>query len=261
MEMSGMMKNSGIGFLLAWQFFSALPVKKQLPMTTSTVTWMFSLLPVIGLCMGGCYALVYEGLQRADVTPLFTAIVLVLVMIAVTGGLHLDGWVDMSDAYFSYATKEKRVAILDDPRIGAFGAMSLVCLVVLKIGILYEALMQQAALWPFFVLIPFLARIAVQLFFSQTPLSKQTGLGAYFKAHVVRKKLLLAMTLYCVACIGIASYVGFWSLLLLLLVLFLGVAFYKRWVMRNFGGMSGDLMGALCEGMEVVLWLVVLFCI
>lgn len=255
------MKQIGIGFLLAWQFFSAVPVKKQLPMTTVTVTWMFSLLPVVGLCMGLFYMGIYEGLQFAGVTPLFMAIVLVLMMIVVTGGLHLDGWVDMSDAYFSYGDKEKRVAILDDPRIGAFGAMSLVCLLLLKVGVLYEAIMQHVSLVPFLVVIPFLGRMAIQLFFSNTPLSKTTGLGAYFKEHVVRKHLVVMIGLYGIVLLGVALYTGLWSVALLLVITWLGVALYKRWVMHHFGGMSGDLMGALCEGMEVVLWLAVLFCI
>lgn len=255
------MKQIGIGFLLAWQFFSAVPVKKQLPMTMVTVTWMFSLLPVVGLWMGLFYMGVYEGLKFAGVTPLFMAIILVLMMIVVTGGLHLDGWVDMSDAYFSYGDKEKRVAILDDPRIGAFGAMSLVCLLLLKVGVLYEAIMQNVSLIPFLVVIPFLGRMAIQLFFSSTPLSKTTGLGAYFKEHVVRKRLLGMISVYCAVLIGVASYMGLWSIVLLVAIVFVGVTVYKKWVMHNFGGMSGDLMGALCEGMEVVLWVAVLFCI
>lgn len=252
------MKNSGIGFLLAWQFFSVLPIKRELPMTKATVTWMFSLLPVIGLCMGAFYAAVYE-LLHAQITPLFMAIILVLTMLATTGGLHMDGWVDMSDAYFSYADKEKRVAILDDPRIGAFGALSLVCLVLLKIGVLYEALMQHVSLVPFLLTIPFLGRIAIQLFFSATPLAKPTGLGAYFKKQVARKQLLLMIAVYSVLLVTVASYSAMWSLLVLLVTVLLAVALYKRWVVRNFGGLSGDLMGALCEGVEVVLWLVVLF--
>ena len=258
MEMSERMKNSGIGFLLAWQFFSVLPIKKQLPMTKATVTWMFSLLPVIGLCMGMFYVALYEILQRTNVTPLFMAIVLVLTMIAVTGGLHLDGWIDMSDAYFSYGEKEKRVAILDDPRIGAFGALSLVCLVLLKVGVLYEALMQQTSLVPFLLCIPFLGRLAIQLFFSMTPLAKPTGLGAYFKKQVAQRQLVLIIVVYSVLLVIVASYFTMWSLAVLLLVAIVGVAFYKRWVLRNFGGMSGDLMGALCEGTEVLLWIVVL---
>lgn len=255
------MKNSGIGFLLAWQFFSAVPVKKQLPMTKASVTWMFSLLPIIGLCMGMLYIGVYEALNFAGVTPLFMAIVLVLVMIVLTGGLHLDGWVDMCDAYFSYGDKEKRVAILDDPRIGAFGAMSLVCLLLLKVGVLYEAIVQQVSLVPFLLAIPFLGRIAIQLFFSSTSLAKPTGLGAYFKEQVMPKRLLLMVGISCFVFIAVASYFTLWSLVLLVVIVFNGVALYRRWVIRNFGGMSGDLMGALCEGMEVVLWIVVLFCI
>lgn len=253
------MKNSLTGFLLAWQFFSAIPVKMQLPMNKQTVTWMFSLLPLIGLCVGGIYAAFYTLLGLADITPLFTAILLVMAMIVVTGGLHLDGWVDMSDAYFSYSEKEKRVAILDDPRIGAFGAISLVCLLLMKIGVIYEALMREEALLWYFICIPLLGRVAIQLYFGLTATSKTSGLGAYFKEHVKRRFLFIIMSLYVGGLLLGALYFTMWGVVVLVAVVGVVVLLYRSWTIRNFGGMSGDLMGALCEGMEVVLWLVVLF--
>lgn len=253
------MKNSYTGFLLAWQFFSAIPIKKQYPMNQQTVTWMFSLLPVVGLCIGGMVALFSKLLSFTDITPLFTAVLLVLSMIILTGGLHLDGWVDMSDAYFSYADKEKRVAILDDPRIGAFGAMSLVCLLLLKIGVVYEALMQAQSLTWYFLCIPLLGRLAIQLYFTGTATSKPSGLGAYFKNNVQHRFLYAMIGFYSSVLFILALYFSVWSIVVLVVSVALIVIVFKNWTIRNFGGLSGDLMGALCEGTEVVLWLIVLF--
>lgn len=254
------MKNSATGFLLAWQFFSAIPVKKSFKMNAKTVTWMYAFLPILGLLMGGVYALTAYGLfTYSGISPLLLAIILVVGMIVVTGGLHLDGWIDMSDAYFSYGDKEKRLAILDDPRTGAFGVISVMCLLLLKIGFVYEAIVQgNLAILPFLVCIPFLARIGVLTIFLTTATSKETGLAAYFKGVILKRQLSISVALLCVSYIVIWIAIANYSMIILLLAVFIGVYLYRKWIVKNFGGVSGDLLGAHCEGMEVLLWLVVL---
>ena len=69
-----------------------------------------------------------------------TAVFIVLTGIVLTGGLHLDGWADTGDAFFSYRDREKRLEILEDPRLGAFGTMALVFLIVVKIALFNELL-------------------------------------------------------------------------------------------------------------------------
>ncbi|MEK4424656.1 adenosylcobinamide-GDP ribazoletransferase [Solibacillus sp. FSL K6-1523] len=254
------LKNSTIGFLLAWQFFSAIPVKKSFEMNAKTVTWMYAFLPILGLLMGGIYATTAYGLfTYSDISPLLLAIILVVGMIVVTGGLHLDGWIDMSDAYFSYGDKEKRLAILDDPRTGAFGVISVMCLLLLKIGFVYEAIVQgNLAIIPFLLCIPFLARIGVLTVFLTTETSKQTGLAAYFKGIIIKKQLAISVVLLCVGYIVICIALADYHMVFLVVALLIGVFLYRKWIVKNFGGVSGDLLGAHCEGMEVFLWLVVL---
>ena len=255
------MKNSLTGFGLALQFFTAIPVRKQFDMNTRSVTWMYGWLPVIGLLMGAILAGILQlCTMYTDVTPLFLAIVLVIAMFILTGGLHLDGWVDMSDAYFSYGDKEKRLEILDDPRTGAFGAISLVCLVLLKIGVIFEALQQDpSVLIPFFICIPMLARMAIQLYFLTMKTSKDKGLAAYFKKTVNANGLKWFIGLYVVVLVFISMYLQLMGLIGLIVVLIVIVALYRYWTYKNFGGMSGDLLGALCEGTELLLWMTALF--
>ena len=247
------------GLALALQFFSAIPIRRTLPMNKRTVTAMFSALPLVGFGFGVVYAaLAYTFTTYTSLSPFFIATMVVVAGIVITGGLHLDGWLDMSDAYFSYGTIEKRQQILDDPRTGAFGVISFVVLFSVKLAAVYEVL-QQSAFFFSIIAIPVVARLAILLYFTTMTPAKEKGLGAYFKKETSAKRIQLAVGMYCVVLASIAIIYALYSILCMLVLLCVGVLFYRRWTKKQFGGMSGDLMGALCEGMEVLLWLSLLF--
>ena len=67
----------------------------------------------------------------------------------------MDGFIDLSDAFFSYKDRAKRLEILDDPRVGAFGVMAVVFLVVGKIIIVAEVLSFDSFHWIFLYAYPF----------------------------------------------------------------------------------------------------------
>lgn len=254
------MKNSWSGFLLAWQFFSAVPIKKQLDMNAKSVTWMYGFLPIVGLLIG---SIISSGVlilsHYSEVSDLLLAILIVIGLIVLTGGLHLDGWIDMSDAFFSYGEKEKRLEILDDPRTGAFGVISVFCLLVLKIGVIYEMLLfGQLAIVPFLIFIPFIARMGMLLFFVTMQPAKEKGLAAYFKGIVIQNKLAVLIGVQSLLAFICWFYIGVFSLFILVVVMLFVVVIYRNWSKKHFGGVTGDLLGALGEGLEVVLWLTIL---
>ena len=257
------MKNSLSGFLLAWQFFSAVPIKKQLDMNAKSVTWMYGFLPIVGLLIGSIISSGVFILSRySEVSDLLLAILIVIGLIVLTGGLHLDGWIDMSDAFFSYGEKEKRLEILDDPRTGAFGVISVFCLLVLKIGVIYEMLLfGQLAIVPFLIFIPFIARMGMLLFFVTMQPAKEKGLAAYFKGIVIQNKLAVLIGVQSILAFVFWLYIGVFSLFILVVVMLIAVVIYRNWSKKHFGGVTGDLLGALGEGLEVVLWLTILLCI
>lgn len=257
------MKNAGTGFLLAWQFFSFVPIKKQLDMNNKTVTWMYVSLPLVGLIMGAMLSGgLYILLTYTEVSNGLLAILLVVGMIIFTGGLHLDGFIDMCDAFFSYGDQKKRLQVLDDPRTGAFGVLGVVVLILLKLGFIYEVLTQgQQEIAVFVAVIPFLARIGMLGYFVSMHTSKQTGLAAYFKGQVIAKQLVFTSLLMLFIVSAAAIYLGLLSFFFLIAVMGVSVFLYRKWSNRHFGGMSGDLLGALGEILEVVLWLTLLLCI
>ena len=248
------MKTIWTGFALSCQFFTAIPVKRQLEMNKQTVTAMFSLLPIIGVMIGSLLAVILYSLTTyTSLSTLFIAVVVVVASILLTGGLHMDGWLDMSDAFFSYGNIEKRQQVLDDPRTGAFGVISFVVLFALKVVTIYE-LVQHVSLLSV-ILIPFLARVAVLLFFVNSAPAKEKGLGAYFKRETNGRVIASVVVCYLFIAVVVMFISGQWSLFVMIILVLVGVFLYIKWSRKHFGGMSGDLMGALCEGMEVCLWI------
>lgn len=249
------------GFLLALQFFTIIPIHKELPMTKKHITTMFLSLPFIGVMIGAAASAVYYLLQTyTDTSALLTAFLLLFVFVLLTGGLHLDGFVDSGDAYFSYRSIEKRHEILDDPRIGAFGAMALVFLVIGKIIFLHELIADDLLAVYWLLFIPFLSRIGMGFYLVQTPASKENGMGAFFKSHIHLKVFTSLMTVFLVTGLIIISWwSGDWVMpIILVAITVLASLFYRYWTMKNFNGSSGDLYGAFIEGLELVLWIVLL---
>ncbi len=244
------------GYILACQFFTALPIRKSFDMNRTSATSMYSAIPLIGLAMGGLSA-AFLHINEAyfGLSTLFTAILLVILHFTMTGGLHMDGVVDTGDAYFSYRDQQKRLEILDDPRIGAFGAMTLVIFVLLKVGVLYELLARDIALW-WIVFVPFIARQSILLVFVTTKTSKETGIASYFKKTVYPKVIVLWFGFYMAVLIGLSFIQP--AMLILIGAMLLFTWLYRKWAIRNFGGISGDLLGAIFEGAELFLWFVVL---
>lgn len=254
------LKNSLIGFLLSFQFFTSLPIRKQLPMNPKTVTAMYSMMPVLGILMGCTLSLLQVlNIEFLHFSNLLFAILLVVAGIVMTGGLHLDGWIDMGDAYFSYQDKARRLEILEDSRVGAFGAICLVVLLLLKIGFIVELLERDSQDIVFYLLaIPFSSRLALLFYFVATHTVKEKGLAAYFKSQVNPKNIWIGLIIYSVLFSILTYYfIGMIGIILLGCMLVF-VLLYRKWTIKNFGGMTGDLVGALYEGTEVFLWGIIL---
>ena len=95
--------------------------------------------PLLGILQGIFYAFLLYGLVNwTPFSPLAAAFFVWLSLIFLTGGLHLDGWMDASDAFFSYRDKQKRLEIMKDPRVGAFGVLSIIVLLSARFLFIYE---------------------------------------------------------------------------------------------------------------------------
>ncbi|SCY02361.1 adenosylcobinamide-GDP ribazoletransferase [Butyrivibrio sp. INlla14] len=90
-------------------------------------------LPLVGVVIGGICTAVY-WLGQGHLPGVVLGLILALIPIAITGGFHLDGFMDVSDALSSYQNREKSLEIMKDPHIGAFAVIGL-----LKYGLCFLA--------------------------------------------------------------------------------------------------------------------------
>lgn len=254
-----MAKQIGTGILLALQFFSTFPIRRNLPMEKTHVNAMFAQLPLLGILFGAVMAVSALVMRETAVTgSLLLAFLLVLLSLVLSGGLHMDGLADVADAYFSYQEKEKRLEIMGDPHIGAFGAMALILTIAGKIIIVSETVL-TVSLW-MILFIPVFSRIGLLLLFSTTPSAKSSGLAAFFQQKTDRQKMAGWGLLWLAAAMAILVLVMGWQMAVAIFFPFMLVTlFYRQWCRKNFGGVTGDLFGTYVEGMELLLWIILLF--
>ncbi|PKH11841.1 adenosylcobinamide-GDP ribazoletransferase [Planomicrobium sp. MB-3u-38] len=254
-----MAKHIGIGLLLTLQFFSTFPVKKNLPMKKAQLNAMYILLPMLGLLFGGILAMTALLIRETTSSgSLLLALILVVLSLALSGGLHMDGLADVADAFFSYKEKEKRLEIMGDPRIGAFGAMALIVMIAGKLIIVSETAL-TVSLW-MILFIPAISRIGLLLIFSSTQSAKSSGLAAFFQSKTDYRKIARWGFLWFVLIMAAAAMLVGWQLTLVIILSFtVASLWYRNWCMKHFGGVTGDLFGTYIEGMELLLWILLLF--
>ena len=159
---------------VAFAMFSALPVP-QFEWNEKNMRYAMCAFPLIGLVCGGLWCL-------CGVLPLpepARAAAFCLVPVAVTGGIHLDGYADTSDALSSYGDREKKLEILKDSHCGAFAVIRLCCYFVAYFGLCGSVRFTPRAglCWTLaLVLERALSGFAVAAF----PLAKDTGLAHTF---------------------------------------------------------------------------------
>ncbi|EIJ79897.1 cobalamin-5-phosphate synthase CobS [Bacillus methanolicus PB1] len=246
------------GFLINLQFFTSVPVPLKLPMNKSHLKKAIQTFPLLGIFQGFVFSLVLYFLQHnTPFSDLAVAFFLWLMTIILTGGIHLDGWMDASDAYFSFRDREKRLEIMKDPRTGAFGVISVIILLSSRFLFIYEITV-QANLFSFYLMmfIPFLGKSAMGYFFTGLPSARKEGMAFFFRQAADVRSLWI-YPLYLLFFFGLAFLVNI-KLFLFSAVMFfsavVAVIFLKYKIMKWFGGVTGDVLGSAVEGVELLLW-------
>ena len=123
-------------FLTAIQFFTRIPVPARVGHSAQQLEQAARYLPLVGICVGAlCSAVLYFG---AQLLPLALAVGLSIAAgILVTGAFHEDGLSDFADGMGGGHNKEKALAIMKDSRVGAYGVITIVLVLLLK----YQALL------------------------------------------------------------------------------------------------------------------------
>jgi adenosylcobinamide-GDP ribazoletransferase len=176
--------------------------------------------------------------------PLVTAALIVVLWVLLTGALHLDGVSDAFDGLLAATTRERRLEILRDVHIGAFGVTGLVVILLLKFAALND--LNPIALF----LAPVFARWAM-VFAAAFPLAREQGMAALFAKTLSRREITLAtlIALLCTLPFGWLS-IGAW------LAAVLATTLIARFALSRLGGLTGDIYGLVCECVEASILIV-----
>jgi adenosylcobinamide-GDP ribazoletransferase len=207
--------------------------------------------PVVGLMLG--IILAGLGWILGLVLPqAVVSILLIIVLVVLIGGLHLDGLADTFDGMAGH-TVEERWQIMRDSHIGSFGVIAIACLLLLQ----YASLINIPRAWFFYALIlmPTAGRWAMVYAIKVYPYARPAGLGTVFKENAGWWSLIIATLIVLAVAGGLMKWAG-----LVIMVVVWGVtAGVATLFKRQFAGLTGDNYGAINEIAEIsVLVMVVL---
>ncbi len=234
------MKSLWTAVVAAFSTFSILPTPR-IEWNEYSLRNVLSALPLVGCVIGGCCCLYYWISNLLALPAILSAVVLTILPIALSGGIHLDGFADTVDALSSHAEPEKKRAILKDPHCGAFAVIGVGCYLLSYFG-LAAALPLDWKTVGLFAITHVFARAAGSLL-SLLPSGSENGMQRAFRDSASKSSLWILLLWLVLAIAGAAVLSPLAGGLMLL---FGGLVFLyiRHTAKKQFGGMSGDLAGA-----------------
>lgn len=238
------MKNLFARFVAAIRFLTIFPVPGQLGHKSSELAGSIPFFPVVGLLLGAIAGFCSWWLWGL-LPPAVAAVLLTLLLLGFSGGLHLDGLADTADGFFSARPRAQILEIMRDSRIGAMGVIGLILVVLLKVTALAglnRTQAMQAAL-----LMPIAGRSAIVLLMALLPYARpEGGLGTLFytrRSRIAGAAAVVFLSFFVLLIVGMNG----WVAVLLFLSL---LAVFALLCKRVIGGATGDTLGAACEMSE-----------
>lgn len=235
-------------FLIALSFLTRLPVVSV--KNTQTILGLRTF-PLVGIVVGGLGAVGLTLADAAGLSPFVASAVAVVVMIALTGGLHHDGLADVADGFGGGQTQAEKLTIMRDSRIGSYGVLALVGTFALQVFALADF---ESVGWASAALVgaAVLSRFALLVVLYQLPNARNEGLGAYAAGVSPRILKQAALT---TGVIGLCV-LPFGVFVACLIFVAGALAFFMGIAHLQIKGQTGDVCGAAQQICETVALLV-----
>lgn len=194
--------------------------------------------PLIGAVIGALLLLWQYICELLNIGVILRGAVCVLLPILVTGGIHIDGFCDTTDAISSYADKQKRLEIMKDPHIGSFAVIALCSMLLLQFALFCEIRNFGAAAVGY-VLYRALSGLAAVTFRS----AKNEGALQNFVKPAHKNVTVGVLAGIAAVCAAGALCTGIWTGIFVCAAAAVCFVFYRIFAYRNFGGITGDTEG------------------
>ncbi|AKC61543.1 adenosylcobinamide-GDP ribazoletransferase [Clostridium sporogenes] len=239
-------------FLLMIQFFTRIPINKNLQCEKVNFRRGAFFLPIVASIIGGMEFLIYLGLKNF-LPPNVIIVLLLLFTAMITGGLHMDGLADTCDGFFSLRDKQRIIEIMKDSRIGSYGTIALIIDLLLKYELLYSLVLKGYSIA--IVLAPIIGKISILFLCLSKRTAKKNGSGNIFIGNM-SKTIIFSITIIILMIstyfLGVkATITPFIGVLLITYLVYL-------LCLNKINGLTGDTLGACNELGEITYLLILL---
>lgn len=258
------------GLILLFKFMTRLPIPMDPKFDSIKMGKSMRFFPVIGIVLGIIMYLFYLLFGSFIRSAYILAGVMVLIEIALTGAMHLDGLSDTFDGIFSYRSKQKMLEIMKDSRIGANGAIALIMYFLLKVlllaGIqnefpiinlgLLSGKLQLNGMGLALLISPVIARANSVLNCGMSPYAKASGSAKDLVEQTDRQGVMVGILISLIYSLVVQAilYRGFNAIYVvnIIFVTHLLGAYFAKLMERKIGGITGDTLGAVLELSQLV---------
>ena len=235
--------------IAAFQFLTTFPTLIKRPFTAQELGRAVGWFPLVGLALGGVLFALSTLTQK--IFPIeITAVLILIAWIILTRALHLDGLMDTCDGIFGGFTRERRLEIMRDSQMGAFGVIAGILLLMLKFSALISVDVHDLGFA--LVVSTLVGRWALSLIIIAFPYARKKGMGSTIKENARIPQLTLATIITLPAVWMLSAEKG----LLIMAISALLTVVLVFYFMRLLKGLTGDTYGAITELVEVLVLLV-----
>jgi len=235
-------------FLIAVQFLTRLPVPRVLSNSEAELGKAAAFFPLVGVIVGGGAALVFVLLQH--VVPATTSVLTAVVFVAfITNGFHEDGLADTFDGFGGGWTKDRILEIMRDSRIGTYGTLALIFVILGKLILLSS--LPQGQTWRWLIVGHTAARWTVLPLCAWLPYARVEGQGKLVAKQVGTLEIMTGTVTLLLFFLLLPWQAAIAALLVTTLVTSLSGLYFRS----RLQGITGDCLGAANQLAEVGLYL------
>ena len=237
---------------IAFSIYSKIPVP-QFEWKEEDMKYMLCFFPSIGAVIGGFVFLWSYLCGMFDVGEICHVLIGAAIPLMITGGFHVDGFMDTMDAFHSYRPREKKLEILKDSHIGAFAVIMLAMYGIIYIGAFSE--IEDRNLLKIVCGGFFLARCLSGISIVSFPAAKKDGILYLFASSSQKAIVKWSLYLQGISCICFMLRQSLYAGILVVAAAFLVFLYYYYRTKKEFGGITGDTAGyfvLICEACMMI---------
>lgn len=232
--------------LAALQFLTTIPLPLRHKTTAEELGRSAACFPLVGLIIGFILAGL-NWLFSLVLPPALVNVLLIVSMVILTGGLHLDGLSDTCDGIGGQKTVEERWQVMHDSRVGSFGVIGIALMLLVKYAALSSIPSQLMMIALIFM--PVVSRWAMVYAVFAYPYARPSGLGKFFKqgtrwpGFTIATFIIFTIALVLIPLINLAA-------LITIICIWLIATLMAVYLESKFDGLTGDTYGAINEVAE-----------